>query len=579
MVFPMSNVLPKTGTIAYFSMDVAANSAIPTYSGGLGVLAGDMLRSAADLEISMVAVSLLHRKGYFDQRLDSRGNQSESPSQWSPENHLKRLAPKVSLLLEGREVRIGAWQYRFVGITGHTVPLLFLDTDLEENDAADRSFTDFLYGGDERYRLCQEAILGLGGVAMLRALGYTEIRVFHMNEGHSALATLALMEERARQQPQYRFSENEVDAVRQQCAFTTHTPVPAGHDRFNPDLVGRVLGERRVSALNQLRVMNGSLNMTELALRFSGFVNGVSMRHGEVSRLMFPNHNIDAITNGVHAGTWTAAPMAALFDRTIPEWRRDNCFLRYAIGIPLSEIRQAHGQAKKALLQQIRWLTGSQLDENVFTLGFARRATGYKRGDLLFTDLERLKQIARQAGPLQLIYAGKAHPRDDGGKAIIRRIFEAAATLAGDVRVVYLENYDMALGQLLCSGVDVWLNTPLRPQEASGTSGMKAALNGVPSFSVLDGWWIEGHIENVTGWSIGEANTSENDSMAESASLYEKLEKLILPLYYKEPDKFAQVMRSAIALNGSFFNTQRMISQYVRNAYQRARSPSSQFLE
>jgi starch phosphorylase len=293
------------------------------------------------------------------------------------------------------------------------------------------------------------------------------------------------------------------------------------------------------------------------------------MRHGEVSRAMFPDHSIDAITNGVHAVTWTAAPMAALFDRAFPEWRADNCFLRYAIGVPLVEIRQAHRQAKIELLQQIRWLTGTQLDERIFTLGFARRATGYKRGDLLFTDVERLKQIARRAGSLQLIYAGKAHPRDDGGKAIIRRIFEAAAALGSQVRVVYLENYDMALGKLLCSGVDVWLNTPLRPQEASGTSGMKAALNGVPSFSVLDGWWVEGHIEGVTGWSIGDLNTPENDSAAEAASLYDKLERVILPLYYREPDKFAQVMRSAIALNGSFFNTQRMVSQYLKNAYQR----------
>jgi glycogen phosphorylase len=574
----MSAVIPKTGTVAYFSMDVAADSAIPTYSGGLGVLAGDMLRSAADLAISMVAISLLHRKGYFDQRLDSRGNQLESPSKWSPENHLTRLSPKVSLILEGREVRIGAWQYRFVGITGHTVPLIFLDTDLDENDKADRSFTDFLYGGDERYRLCQEAILGIGGVAMLRALGYGDVHMFHMNEGHSALATLALLEELARRQSQFRISELEIEAVRRQCTFTTHTPVPAGHDRFSADLVGRVLGDRRADVLHQLGVINDSLNMTELALKFSGFVNGVSMRHGQVSRAMFPNHTIDAITNGVHAGTWTSAPMAALFDRILPDWRRDNCFLRYAIGIPLSEIRQAHVQAKRDLLRQVRWLTGSQLEENVFTLGFARRATGYKRGDLLFTDLERLKRIARQVGPLQLIYAGKAHPRDDAGKAIIRRIFEAAATLNGDVRVVYLENYDMALGQLLCSGVDVWLNTPLRPQEASGTSGMKAALNGVPSFSVLDGWWIEGHIEGVTGWSIGEADSPQTDSNAEAASLYEKLEAVILPLYYKEPDRFAQVMRSAIALNGSFFNTQRMISQYVRNAYERASDPSAQYL-
>jgi len=570
----MKNPGSYTGTIAYLSMDVAANSAIPTYSGGLGVLAGDMLRSAADLEIPMVAVTLLHRKGYFDQRLDARGNQLESPSKWSPERYLKRLPTRVSVFLEGREVYVGTWQYSFVGVTGQSVPLFFLDTDLEENNSTDRSITDFLYGGDERYRLCQEAILGLGGVAMLRALGYADVQVFHMNEGHSALATLALMEERAKI-AQRRFSESEVETVRRQCAFTTHTPVPAGHDRFSAELVGRVLGEERASALNQICVMNGSLNMTELALRCSGFVNGVSMRHGEVSRAMFPNHSIDAITNGVHAITWTAAPMAALFDRALPEWRRDNCFLRYAIGVPLAEIRQAHSQAKKELLQQVRWLTGIQLDEKVFTLGFARRATAYKRGDLLFTDLERLKRVARRGGPLQLVYAGKAHPRDDGGKAIIRRIFEAAAALASDVRVVYLENYDMALGKLICSGVDVWLNTPLRPQEASGTSGMKAALNGVPSLSVLDGWWIEGHIEGVTGWSIGDTSTTENDSKAEAASLYEKLEQVILPLYYKEPDGFARVMRSAIALNGSFFNTQRMISQYVRNAYAPASNPSA----
>jgi len=566
----MRNDLSDIATIAYFSMDVAANSAIPTYSGGLGVLAGDMLRSAADLEIPMVAVSLLHRKGYFEQRLDARGNQLESPSKWLPENHLTPLSAKVSVPLAGREVHISAWQYDFVGITGHTVPLLFLDTDLEENHSRDRGFTDYLYGGDERYRLCQEAILGMGGVAMLRALGYAGVRVFHMNEGHSALATLALMEENSQPHRQHRFSEIEIQAVRRQCAFTTHTPVPAGHDCFNSELIDRVLGAERAAVLRQLGVMNGALNMTELALRLSGFVNGVSMRHGEVSRAMFPNHDIDAITNGVHATTWTAAPMATLFDRTIPKWRRDNCFLRYAIGIPSGEIRRAHDLAKKELLGQVRWLTGTSLDDKVFTLGFARRATGYKRGDLLFTDLERLKGIARQSGPLQLIYAGKAHPRDNGGKAIIRRIFEAAAALASEVRVVYLENYDMALGKLICSGVDVWLNTPLRPQEASGTSGMKAALNGVPSFSVLDGWWIEGHIEGVTGWSIGDANTVENDSVAEAASLYEKLERRILPLYYKEPDKFAQVMRSAIALNGSFFNTQRMISQYMRNAYQAA---------
>jgi len=556
-----------SATVAYFSMDVAIDSGIPTYSGGLGILAGDMLRSAADLGVPIVAVTLAHRKGYFDQRLDAQGNQSESPSKWSPESRLELIEPRVAISIEDREVRVRAWQYSFRGIAGHVVPLFFLDTDLEENDPRDRVLTDHLYGGDEHYRLCQEVVLGFGGIAMLRALGHAGVRIFHMNEGHSALITLALLEEQCAVRPARAISESEVEAVRRQCVFTTHTPVPAGHDRFQSALVHQVLGEARAAGLSQMLVMNGELNMTELALRLSSFVNGVSMRHGEVSRGLFPDYNVGAITNGVHAAAWTSAPFCALFDRALPEWRRDNYYLRYAVGIPPAEIRQAHAQAKKDLLQQIKWLTGTQLDEKVFTLGFARRATGYKRADLLFTDLERLKEIARRVGPFQLVYAGKAHPRDEAGKAIIRKIFEAAAALAHDVRVVYLENYDMALGKLICSGVDIWLNTPLRPQEASGTSGMKAALNGVPSLSVLDGWWIEGHIEGATGWSIGDRDGSENDSAAEALSLYDKLEQVILPLFYNAPDGYAKVMRAAIAMNGSFFNTQRMISQYVRNAY------------
>ncbi len=566
-------------TIAYFSMDVAVSREIPTYSGGLGVLAGDMLRSAADLNVPMVAVSLIHRKGYFDQQLDPVGNQLESPAKWTPEDHLIKLAPTVSISIEGRQVRVAAWQHTFIGVTGHNVPLYFLDTDLEENDSSDRHLTDFLYGGDDRYRLCQETVLGFAGVAMLRALGYLDIKVFHMNEGHSAFATLALLEERAESESPNHVSEIDIEAVRRQCVFTTHTPVPAGHDRFNSDLIYQVLGEKRASDLAWLQLLNGHLNMTELALRFSGFVNGVSMRHGEVSRDMFPSHRIAAITNGVHAATWTAEPFAAMYDRHIPEWRNDNCYLRYAVGIPLDDVRFAHTRAKRDLLKQVRWLTGVQLDEKVLTIGFARRATGYKRGDLLFTDLERLKRICRQVGPLQLVYAGKAHPRDDGGKAIIRKIFGAAAALTDNVRVVYLENYDMAMGKLLCSGVDIWLNTPMRPQEASGTSGMKAALNGVPSFSVLDGWWIEGCIEGVTGWSIGGAGSAQNDSITEAESLYHKLEAVILPRFYKEPEKFTDVMRSAIAFNGSFFNTQRMLFQYVRNAYASAISPADPMLD
>jgi len=548
-------------------MDIAIESEIPTYSGGLGILAGDMIRSAADLRIPMVVVTLLHRKGYFDQRLDFQGNQLESPSNWSPESRLEALPARATVMVEGREVRLRAWRYPIRGVTGHMVPVHFLDTDLEENDSYDRALTDHLYGGDEQYRLSQEVILGLGGVAMLRALGYSDLNVYHMNEGHSALVPLALLEQAADGQAANGVNDNLVRNVRRHCVFTTHTPVPAGHDRFGPELVERVLGAERVARLTQMRIMNGELNMTELALRLSGFVNGVSMRHREVSRDMFPGHCVGAITNGVHAGTWTSPPFRELFDRALPEWQRDKLYLRYAVGIPVADIRAAHAEAKKNLLQQVLLLTGAQLDEKIFTLGFARRATAYKRGDLIFTDLERLRQIVHNAGPVQLIYAGKAHPRDQYGKAIIRRIFEAAAQLSDYVRVVYLENYDMNLGRLLCAGVDTWLNTPMRPQEASGTSGMKAALNGVPSLSILDGWWIEGHIEGVTGWSIGDANGTENNSLVEAAALYDKLEKVVLPLFYQEPNKFAEVMRSTIAFNGSFFNTQRMISQYLRNAY------------
>src|SRR3990172_3848893 len=291
------------------------------------------------------------------------------------------------------------------------------------------------------------------------------------------------------------------------------------------------------------------------------------MRHGEVSRSLYPHHSINSITNVVHAFRWAADPFRRLYDKRFPQWRRDHQYLRYAIGIPLDEIQQAHNEAKEMLLAEIHRRTGVQLERDVLTLGFARRATGYKRADLLFSDPEHLRHIVERAGRVQVIYAGKAHPRDEGGKQLIRRVFEAAGVLDGIVPVLYLQDYDVDLAAQICAGVDVWLNTPQKPREASGTSGMKAALNGVPSFSVLDGWWIEGHIEGATGWSIGDRDGIENDSAAEALSLYEKLEKMILPLFYNAPDDYAKVMRSAIAMNGSFFNTQRVISQYVRNAY------------
>ena len=553
--------------IAYFSMELAVDPSIPTYAGGLGVLAGDMMRSAADFALPMVGVTLLYRKGYLRQRLDERGRQSETPDEWHPEASLELVEPIVSVILEERRVHLRAWRYWVQGRSGRAIPVYFLDSNLDENATWDRTLTDFLYGGDECYRLCQEVILGIGGVRLLRALGYANIDRFHMNEGHSALLAVALMEERLGRAKAGKATEEDIEAVRRQCIFTTHTPVPAGQDQYPIELVGRVLGADRAGALEATGCYHeGKLNMTYLGLRCSRYINGVAMHHGEISHGMYPNYPIHAITNGVHAITWTSKPFQELFDRHMPEWRHDKLYLRYVVGLPVEEVQLAHQQAKRELIQEIVAATGIRLSEQVATLGFARRAATYKRADLFFTDPQRLRSIQMHSGPLQIVYGGKAHPRDEEGKAVIQRIFQASAALHDSIPVVYLENYDMRWARLLTSGVDLWLNTPHRPYEASGTSGMKAALNGVPSLSVRDGWWLEGHYEGVTGWAIGEDEDPDRQDQ-EVVSLYDKLENVIPPMFYRQPKAYGVVMRSAISLNGSFFNTQRMVSQYVLNAY------------
>jgi starch phosphorylase len=430
--------------------------------------------------------------------------------------------------------------------------------------------THNLYGGDQHYRLCQEVILGIGGVRMLRAMGLKQIERFHMNEGHSSLLALELLDEEVRKAGKEKMTHDDVEAVRKKCVFTTHTPVPAGQDQFPMELVNRVVGRRELEEMHDVFCCDDLLNMTYLALNLSHYVNGVAKKHGEVSRLMFAGYNIDAITNGIHAATWAAQPFVELYERYIPGWRQDNCSLRYALSIAKQEIWQAHMQAKKSLVHYVNSQTNAGMDVDIFTLGFARRAATYKRADLLFTDVERLKTIASRRGGLQVVYAGKAHPQDQAGKEQIQRVFHARELLRDNIKVAYLENYSMEIGKTMTGGVDLWLNTPLPPMEASGTSGMKAAINGVPSLSVLDGWWIEGCIEGVTGWSIGPPDGSAAataDHSADAASLYDKLEQIVMPLFYYNRDDFLDVMRHAIALNGSFFNTHRMLQQYVLKAY------------
>jgi starch phosphorylase len=575
--------------IAYFSMEVGLTEDIPTYSGGLGILAGDTLKAGTDLQLPMLGITLLHEKGYFVQKLDSDGNQSEEPVDWDPSSFMELLPNIVQVNIDGRVVHIHAWRYWIDGLTGNRVPLYFLDTNLEENSEEDREITTYLYGGDDEYRLKQEVVLGIGGVRMLRSMGYDDLSTFHMNEGHASLLTLELLKENKKSLEEVWYEEAVWDPalVRDLCVFTTHTPVPAGHDRFSKNLVKKILGRKdeRLSdrdgwlindiPLKVVEQLSGEedFHMTLLALNLSRYANGVAKKHGEVSKEMFPEYEIDSITNGVHVRTWASEPFQRLFDKYLQGWKSDSFLLRHAACIPNEELWMAHQECKHQLLGYVNETTDIKLDPDVLTIGFARRATTYKRADLLFSDIERIVNIAKNAGKFQLIFAGKAHPKDEPGKDLIRSIFRYAKELSGEIPIIYLEHYNIFLGRLLTSGVDVWLNTPTRPLEASGTSGMKATLNGVLNFSVLDGWWIEGHREGITGWSIGPrpegSSAMDNSSEIDARDLYEKLEKAIIHRYYNDKRMWIEMMKDALSINGSFFSTNRMMLQYISSAYLR----------
>jgi starch phosphorylase len=545
--------------IAYFSMEIALSNDIHTYSGGLGVLAGDTIRSSADLRLPLVAVTLISKKGYFKQELTHDGRQIEHEDPWDPSNFMKLLPDMIKVPIQSRDVLVRAWHYNVTSQTGGVVPVYFLDTDVEGNNSEDREITSFLYGKDERYRLKQEIVLGIGGVRMLEKLGL-EIRKYHMNEGHSSLLAFELL----------RKYEMDKDRVKQSCIFTTHTPIEAGHDKFSYDLVQEVLGEG--SALDILKNLGGHdrLNMTLLALNLSNYINGVAKRHQESSREMFPGYEIHAITNGIHSYTWTCESFKKLYDKYLPGWANEPDLLVRVDVIPDEEIWQAHSEAKKLLINYVNNVTNVDMDYNTLTIGFARRATEYKRANLMFSDLEKLRKINRK-GPIQIILAGKAHPRDFSGKRLIEQIFSNIERLKDDIKIVYLENYIVNDAAMLVVGVDVWLNTPLPPQEASGTSGMKAAHNGVLNFSVLDGWWIEGWLEGITGWAIGphpeESVLFEERSSREIDDLYNKLEYVIIPMFYAKRDEWVKAMKNSIGKIAYYFNCHRMMRRYVTEAY------------
>ncbi|MCP5096648.1 MAG: glycosyltransferase family 1 protein [Chloroflexi bacterium] len=600
-------------TIAYFSFEFGLHSSLPIYSGGLGILSGDHAKEASDLGLPFVGVGFMYPQGYFRQRIPSHGWQEAVYQQLDISK-----APVLPMLNEdGSEFKIS------VNLAGHPVyakvwhiqvgrnPLYMLDTDVDENDPWDRELSARLYSGDSETRIRQEIMLGIGGVRVLRALGINP-DAWHMNEGHSAFLTLECMREKVAEGMSF---EEAKTAVQAQSIFTTHTPVPAGHDAFSFQIVEKYFSgfwdklhisrEDFMSLGGHQESWGMAFNMTVLALRLSGQSNGVSKLHGKVSREMWGEvwHTdnpddvpISSITNGVHIPTWLAGEMHYVFDKYFgPKWREnrdDSVLFQRLAEVPDKELWDVHLTLKHKLMNYLRgrvrrrWVDGRNdptqvltsgplLDPEALTIGFARRFATYKRATLIFRDLERLRKMLLDTHrPVQFVFAGKAHPADEPGKTLIQHIYNLAKHNQLGGRIAFVEDYDMHMARYLTQGVDVWLNTPRRPREASGTSGMKAAINGIPNFSVLDGWWVEGY-NGANGWTVGdetEFNDPNEQDEYDAHMLYRTLEEELVPLFYKRdrgnvPRGWVEIMRESIRTNTPAFSMKRMIKEYTTDLY------------
>lgn len=558
--------------VAYFSMEIMLETDIPTYAGGLGVLAGDLLRSCADLEVPACGVSLVYSGNNFSQVINTDGSQAFKPQEWQKSDHLTKLPQRIELEIQKTRVVVECWRFDMVGQNGFVVPVYLLDTDIAENEQWARDITKNLYGGNGDTRLSQEIVLGIGGVKMLRELGYQKIKAYHMNEGHSALVPLALLEE-------HNYQNEEVKKL---CAFTTHTPVPEGHDHFDYQTAQRLAGKYLPWHIKDIATPQ-NLSMTHLALNMSAISFAVSKKHQQVSQNMFPEYKIDSITNGVHHPNWTNPVIQDLLNKFIPNWQLKPELLKDAPkNIPDDALSEAHQLCKKELISYVnKHLTSVStqyekenpqpedvFDYDTLTIALARRPVAYKRPLLLYSDLERFIRIG--VGKIQIIQCGKSHPSDNVSQGFVREIIKISKKLRTILKIVYLENYSPRVARMLVSGCDVWLNTPRRPLEASGTSGMKAALNGVINFSVQDGWWIEGYqMQPLSGFSIGPLDESlvpVNHDAEDANDLYEKLENEIIPMYYDHHSEWLKRMKYAITL-GSYFNTHRAIKEYIEKAW------------
>lgn len=538
--------MSENKTIAYFSMEVALHPEIPNFAGGLGVLAADILKSAADLGVPMVGVSLIY-------------HQHDDPKNaFHPSKYCEKMPQTIFVQIEGRDVKIGCWKYLIEGHGGHHVPVFFLDSYFPENKPWDRDLTKNLYDINQYTRVCQEVILGIGGVRMLRELGVGDISVFHMNEGHASLLTLErLWEERGN-----------IDAVRKSCVFTTHTPIPAGHDRFPQSLVRQVLKEMVPDRFNEL-TSHDELHTTRLALRMSRAANGVSKKHAEVCRGMFPDYEFKAVTNGVHHLTWVAPPMQKLFDKQLKGWREDPGLMAGALKLADADIRKAHTESKKKLVKYLNDHPGyliwdeheiekdDYFDEKTLTITFSRRFVPYKRPLMLFQMVDNLRKIGYHK--LQVIYSGVCAVYDDYCNMVMRELKHLQLELRGQVRLAVFPQRNLDSTALMAAGSDIWLNNPEPPMEACGTSGMKAAMNGCLNFSSPDGWWIEAmQLDPKAGWEFG-CEISGHD-VFDYEAIYNGL-KEVITMYYKQPDEWTDRMKHAIAL-GAVFNSHRCVQEY-----------------
>jgi starch phosphorylase len=546
--------------VAYLSMEIGVDAQLPTCCGGLGVLAGDAIKGAAEINFPLVGVSLRHHKGYFEQRIENC-QQKEVLKRSNPFGVLRQRDEEVKVQIEGRNVTVGAEEYIIKNGHSNKVLIYFLDTRLYENRVEDREISETCYWmgkpttyeEHQRHRFKQEIVLGIGGVRFLKKLGYN-IKKYHMNEGHTALATLEIANNN-------NWDEKE---TKKKFSFTTHTLVPAGHEVFPIAMVESILkGSFPLDKVKEYGGQANCLNMTKLAMSLSDYQNGVSKRNAEVAREMFPDKKIDYITNAVHLGSWTSGSFKGLFDRHFPGWEENPEKLKDAMKLPNDEVWKAHLENKNILFDFIEDEYAIDLDRNILTLGWFRRIAEYKRPTLIFTDKERLKHIG--AGKIQILMAGKAHPRDGYGKEAIRKIHEESKILKGNVPTVFIKNYGMEISPTLIAGVDVLLNTPRPPNEASGTSGMKALSNGVINVSSWDGWIDEEFKtkEGAIGWAFG--YQSETDVQT-AHGLYNVLEQKVMPTFYDNQEKWIEMQKHSISL-ASYYNTNRMLKEYIERAW------------